>query len=369
MGGAPLPRSRSPGTAATRRMKRVLVTGGGGFLGRRIVELHLDRGDDVEILARRRYPEVEALGARGHVADLVDATRLPALFAGKDVVHHVAGRAGYWGPRAEFVAGNVTATGHVVAACRDASVARLVYTSTPSVVGYARDAKGIANAPYPSRWESIYGETKARAEQLVLAANGAAIANGGRLATVALRPHLVIGPRDPHLLPRVLKRARAGTLTAIGSRRNVVDLTYVDNAAYAHLDAADALDGPGAACAGRPYFVSNAEPVALWDWLDDLLRALDLPPVRRRVPLAVASAAGALLESAYRVLRLPGEPRLTRFLAAALSRSHWYDPEPARRDLGYVPRVPLAEGTRRTVEWFRSEAPAASLPATRMEVR
>ena len=336
-------------------MRRVLVTGGGGFLGRRIVELHLERGDDVEIVARHRYPEVEALGVRGHFADLVDAARLPALFAGKDVVHHVAG--------------NVTATEHVLAACRDASVPRLVVTSTPSVVGYARDAMGIAHAPYPTRWESFYGETKARAEQLVLAANGAPLANGGRLATVALRPHLVIGPRDPHLLPRVLERARAGTLVAVGSRRNVVDLTYVDNAAYAHLDAADALEGPGAACAGRPYFVSNGEPVELWPWVDELLRALDLPPVRRRIPLGVASAAGAILETAYSALRLPGEPRITRFLSAALARSHWYDPEPARRDLGYVPRVPLAEGTRRTVEWFRSAASAAPLPAGRMEVR
>jgi nucleoside-diphosphate-sugar epimerase len=350
-------------------MKRVLVTGGGGFLGRRIVELHLERGDDVAFVARHRYPEVEALGARGHVADLADGTRLPALFAGHDVVHHVAGKAGYWGPRAEFVAGNVTATEHVLSACRDASVPRLVYTSTPSVVGYARDAGGIAHAPYPSRWESVYGETKARAEQLVLAANGAPLANGGRLATVALRPHLVIGPRDPHLLPRVLERARAGTLVAVGSRKNVVDLTYVDNAAYAHLDAAEALDGPGAACAGQPYFVTNGEPVRLWPWVDELLRALDLPPVRRRIPLPVATAAGAILESVYSALRIRGEPRITRFLAAALARGHWYDPEPARRDLGYVPRVPLAEGTRRTVEWFRSEAPAASVPPGRMEVR
>jgi nucleoside-diphosphate-sugar epimerase len=263
----------------------------------------------------------------------------------------------------------VTATEHVLAACRDASVPRVVYTSTPSVVGYARDAEGVAHAPYPSRWESVYGETKARAEQLVLAANGAPLANGGRLATVALRPHLVIGPRDPHLLPRVLERARAGTLVAIGSRKNVVDLTYVDNAAYAHLDAADALDGPGAACAGRAYFVSNGEPVELWPWVDALLRALDLPPVRRRVPLPIATAAGAVLESAYAALRMKGEPRVTRFLAAALARSHWYDPQPARRDLGYVPRVPLAEGTRRTVEWFRSAAPAASVQPGRLEVR
>jgi nucleoside-diphosphate-sugar epimerase len=336
-------------------MKRVLVTGGGGFLGRRIVALHLERGDDVSFVARHRYPEVEALGAHGHVADLADGARLPAVFAGMDVVHHVAGQAGYWGPRAAFVAGNITATANVVAACRDASVPRLVVTSTPSVVGYARDAVGIRHAPYPDRWESVYGETKAKAEQIALAANGTALADGRRtLATVAIRPHLVIGPRDNHLLPRVVARARAGTLAIVGPGTNVVDLTYVDNAAFAHLDAADALTGPDAPCAGRAYFVSNGEPVALWPWVNALLLELGIPPVVRRVPLPVAKSAGFLLESAYRVLRLPGEPRMTRFLATALARSHWYDAEPARHDLGYVPRVSLEEGTRRTVAWLRS---------------
>jgi nucleoside-diphosphate-sugar epimerase len=336
-------------------VNRVLVTGGGGFLGRRIVELHLERGDDVSFVARHRYPEVEALGAHGHVADLVDGARLPALFAGMDVVHHVAGKAGYWGPRAEFVAGNVTATANVVAACRDASVPRLVVTSTPSVVGYARDAAGLRHAPYPERWESLYGETKAKAEQLALAGNGTPLADGRRLATVALRPHLVIGPRDNHLLPRVVARARAGRLAVVGRGDNVVDLTYVDNAAWAHLDAAAALTGPDAPCAGKAYFVSNGEPVALWPWVNALLAELGIPPVRRRIPLPVARAGGQVLETAYRVLRLPGEPRMTAFLATALARSHWYDLAPARQDLGYVPRVPLSEGTRRTVAWLRSQ--------------
>jgi nucleoside-diphosphate-sugar epimerase len=337
-------------------MRRVLVTGGGGFLGRRVVELHLERGDDVSFVARHRYPEVEALGATGHVADLSDGARLPALFAGIDLVHHVAGKAGYWGPRAAFVAGNVTATANVIAACRDASVPRLVATSTPSVVGYGADAEGITHAPYPDRWESVYGETKAKAEQLVLAANGAPLADGRALATVALRPHLVIGPRDNHLLPRVVARARAGRLAIVGAGDNVVDLTYVDNAAWAHLDAGDALTGPDAPCAGRAYFVSNGEPVALWPWVNALLAELGIPPVRRRISLPVARTVGRVLELGHRTLRLPGEPRMTPFLATALARSHWYDPGPARQDLGYVPRVPLAEGTRRTVEWLRSGA-------------
>lgn len=325
---------------------RALVTGGGGFLGRRIVELLLEEGHEVRFLARSPYPEVEALGAVGHRVDLGDPEGLPAAIEGCDTVFHVASKAGYWGSPAEYERVNVRGTENLIRACRAAGARRLVYTSTPSVVGYGAEADGVAEAPYPTTWESPYGETKARAERLVLAANGP------ELATVALRPHLVIGPRDPHLVPRVVERARRGRLVAVGDRANRVDLTYVDNAAWAHLDAARALTGARARCAGRAYFVSNDEPVVLWDWLDDFLPRVGAPPVRRRVPLSVALAAGSAIEGLWRGLRLTGEPPMTRFLALALARSHWYDMGPAKRDLGYRVRVPLAEATDRTVRWF-----------------
>ncbi|MEQ1506829.1 MAG: NAD-dependent epimerase/dehydratase family protein [Myxococcota bacterium] len=318
----------------------------GGFLGRRIVELLVERGDQVSFLARGRYPEVEALGAVGRSIDLRDADAVRTAIAGADVVHHVAGLAGFWGTREVFTSINVDGTRNVLDACLAGGVGRVVYTSTPSVIGYARDALGIEQAPYPERWESLYGETKARAEQLVRAANGSA------LKTVAIRPHLVIGPRDNHLLPRVVARAKASQLRIIGDGTNVVDLTYVDNAAWAHLDAADALRDPASPAAGNAYFVSNDEPVVLWSWTNALLERVGAPPVTRKIGLGAAKLLGGALEVAHRALRLPGEPRMTRFLAVALARSHWYSMAPARRDFGYRVRVPMAEGTDRTVRWF-----------------
>lgn len=322
-----------------------LVTGGGGFLGRRLVELLLERGDTVRFLARGKYPEVEALGARGLQVDLC-TDPLDEAVRGVDVVHHVASKAGYWGPRAEFVAINVDGTRNLIAACQRAGVSRLVYTSTPSVIGYEHDAAGITAAPYPTSWESAYGETKAMAEQLVLAANS------GALRTVSLRPHLVIGPRDNNLLPRVVERARQGRLMIVGDGKNQVDLTYVDNAAWAHIDAADALRAEAPACAGRAYFISNDEPVGLWRWTNDFLPRVGAPPVTRKISFGMASALGGMMELAYRVLPLSGEPRMTRFLAAALARTHWYSMVPAQRDFGYRVRVPMAEATDRTVAWF-----------------
>ncbi|MCB9699936.1 MAG: NAD-dependent epimerase/dehydratase family protein [Alphaproteobacteria bacterium] len=338
----------------------VLVTGGGGFLGRRLIEMLLeeDPSRTVRFLARGRYPEVEALGAVGLQVDLRDADKLREAVRGCDVVHHVASKAGYWGPREEFASINVDGTRNVIEACKAEGVTRLVYTSTPSVIGYEHDAQGIEEAPYPSSWESAYGETKAEAERLVLAANGAEVAGGKRLATVSLRPHLIIGPRDNNLLPRVVERARQGRLMIVGDGTNKVDITYVDNAAGAHLDAQRALTGPDAPCAGKAYFISNDEPVVLWDWVNDFLPRVGVPKVTRSIGLGTASTLGGAMEWAWRTFGLSGEPRMTKFLAAALAKSHWYSMAPARRDFGYQVRVPMAEGTARTAAWFK-EAGAA----------
>jgi 2-alkyl-3-oxoalkanoate reductase len=339
-------------------MGPVLVTGGGGFLGRRVVELLLEQtpGRDVRFLARGQYPEVEALGAKGFQVDLRDGKGLREVLRGVEAVHHVASKAGAWGTREEFAEINIEGTRHLIEACKAEGVRKLVYTSTPSVIGYAHEAEGIEQAPYPTSWESPYGETKAIAEQAVLAANGAPLPDGGKLATVSLRPHLIIGPRDNNLLPNVIARARSGALRIVGDGKNKVDITYVDNAAWAQLDAERALTGPDAGCAGKAYFLSNDEPVVLWDWVNDFLPRVGVAPITRKVSFGVASTVGSVMEWAWRTLPLKGEPRMTSFLASALARSHWYSMAPAKRDLGYTVRVPLAEGTRRTAEWFAKGA-------------
>ena len=324
-----------------------VVTGGGGFLGRRIVELLRERGDEVRVLCRGRYPSVEALGVLCIPLDVCDTVAVRAACEEADVVFHVAGLTGHWGRRETFWSVNVEGTRSVLAAARAVGVRTLVFTSTPSVVGYARDVEnGGPELPYAARHESYYAESKAAAERLVLAANG------GGMATAALRPHLIIGPGDTRLIPSIVRRAAGGRMRIVGDGRNRVDFTFVDNAAWAHLDAADALARPEARCAGTAYFISNGEPVVLWEWLNRLLVELGLPPVTRSLPLGAARVAAGGLELLWRGLRIEEDPPITRFLAAALARSHWYDMEPARRDLGYRVRIPLEEGTRRIVQWL-----------------
>jgi nucleoside-diphosphate-sugar epimerase len=328
---------------------RALVTGGGGYLGRAITRQLLDRGDEVRVLGRHRYADVEAWGATGVVADLGrDDPAIRAACEGVDVVFHAAALPPVHAPKSTFVATNVGGTQRIVDACRAAVVRRLVATSTPSVTF---DGRGVVNGteatcPYPARFETPYAETKAEAERIVLAANDA------DLATTALRPHLIYGPDEPHMLPRILARHRAGRLRVIGDGKNRVGLTYVDNAAAAHLQAAGAL-APGSRNAGRAYFVTDPDPVVLWDWIGAFLVGVGERPLTGRVPLGVARCMGAVAEAAWAVLPLRGEPPMTRFVAANLATSHFYDLSAARRDFGLRAVVDADEGLQRTIASFR----------------
>ncbi len=339
---------------------KALVTGGGGFLGKRIVEMLLEDGWEVRNIARGAYPELTALGVDSRQVDLCDADEVAAAIEGVDAVFHVAAKFGFSGDRETYYAINVGGTQNVIDGMIKHGVKRLIYTGTPSVVGYKTDQEGIATAPYAENFEALYGETKAAAEQLVLAANGTEIEGGGRLATVALRPHLIFGPGDLKLIPTAVDRARSGRLPIVGDGKNKVDLTYIDNAAGSHIDAATAMLGCDSPCAGKAYFISNDEPVLLWEWFNDFLPRVGAPKVKRQVSLAMASRIGGAMEWAWNTFGLSGEPRMTRFMAAALARSHWYDMGPAKRDFGYHIRVDMTEATDITVAWFNEKRTQAA---------
>ncbi len=339
----------------------LLVTGGGGFLGQALCRGLVARGHAVTSFNRGHYPALDALGVRQRQGDLADASAVLAACDGIDAVFHNAAKAGAWGSHVSYHAANVVGTENVIAACRAHGVGRLVYTSTPSVTHRATHpvAGGTADSvPYGSGFKAPYAQTKLVAEQAVLAANDAA------LATVALRPRLIWGPGDNQLLPRLVERARAGRLRFVGGGDNVIDTTYIDNAAQAHFDAFAHL-GPGTACAGRAYFISNGEPLPVRGIINSLLRAAGAPEVAGSIPFGAAFAIGAACEAAWTLLPLPGEPPMTRFLAEQLSTTHWYDMAPATRDFGYRPRVSTAEGLAVLGASLRGDASSsAHVPGT-----
>jgi len=325
-----------------------LVTGAGGFLGQHIADQLVQRGDWVRALVRRPSPTLARLGVETVQGDVRDREAVQRACGGVDVVFHAAGIAGIWGPWEHYFGINTVGTRNIIAGCRRAGVPRLVYTSSPSVTFDGGDQEGVDESqPYPHRWLCHYSHTKALAEQEVLAAN-----DGGGLRTCALRPHLIWGPGDPHLVSRLVDWARRGRLVRVGAGRNQIDITYVANAAEAHLRAADHLQ-PGSPACGRAYYLSQGEPVNCWQWIDAIINLAGLPPVRRRISFRTAWVTGALLETMYWLCRRRDEPRMTRFLAAQMAKSHYFDIRRARADFGYRPSESTDSGMQKLAAWLR----------------
>ncbi|MEM1246918.1 MAG: NAD-dependent epimerase/dehydratase family protein [Acidobacteriota bacterium] len=324
---------------------KALVTGAGGFIGGAIARRLVERGDTVRSFSRSRYAALEPIGIEQVQGDLGEAGDVSNAVAGVDAVFHVAARFDLWGRYEDFFRTNTLGTRHILQACREHGVAKLVFTSTPSVVHGGDSVDGVdESAPYPDHFEAHYPATKALAEQEVLAANDES------LSTVALRPHLVWGPGDSSALPRLAARARSGRLRMVGKPQKI-DVSYIDNVVDAHVAAADRLS-PEAACAGKAYFLSQGEPVRGPQFVNDLLGAAGLPPVQRTVPLWLARSLAAVVEGVWSALGRQSEPPLTRFMVSQLATAHWYDISAARRDLDFAPSVSYEEGMTRLRRWL-----------------
>ncbi|MFC1837305.1 NAD-dependent epimerase/dehydratase family protein [Thermodesulfobacteriota bacterium] len=325
---------------------KVFITGGGGFVGSAIVRQLVEKGIEVAVFGRNIYPHLEKLGVRQIQGDVLDSDKLIPSIKGYDTVIHVAAKAGIWGPKTEFEQINVTGTRNVLGACFANEVRSLVYTSTPSVVFNRSDIEGgNETLPYAHRFLCYYASSKAVAEQMVLGSNSKI------LKTCAIRPHLVWGPGDPHLIPRLIARGAAGKLKQVGNGLNMVDISYIDNVAESHILAADNLNS-SATAAGNAYFISQGEPVNLWNWINELFSRLGIKQVKNKIKAGPAYAIGTLLEGIHLWFGLEKEPQMTRFLAEQLAKSHWFSIDKARNDLGYEPHISTQEGMDRLIGWL-----------------
>ena len=328
-------------------MQRVVVLGGSGFVGRALVQRLVGEGIETAVVARNAFPEADGLGIRFLSGDIGDADFLKNSLAGYDTVFHLASKTGISGEKEKYYRTNVDGTQNVLDACRVNNISALIYASTPGVVYQKDDLCGVnERTPYAKNFLCDYLRSKALAEQMVLAANSEA------LKTVALRPHLVWGPGDINLIPRLLGQARCRELKRVGDGHNLVDVTYIDNAVDAFILAAENLHGPATA-AGKPYFISQGEPVNLWNWLNKFFRRLDIPIVEESIPFQKAYLMGMFMEKAFPLARIKREPCMTRFLAVQLAKSHWFSIEHANRDLGYFPKVSTAEGINTILQWVK----------------
>ncbi len=326
---------------------RVLVTGGGGFLGKALIKRLLTYTPNIRSLSRKQNPELDALDVEQVQGDIGDPSAVERACQERDLVFHVAAKTGgMWGPRQGFYTTNVVGTRNIIEACNQQEIPYLIHTSSPSVVYDGdTDVMGVdETTPYPDQYQTFYQETKAQAERLVLQACEEDV-----VRAIILRPHLIWGPGDTHFVPRIIKQAK--TLRRVGDGKNRIDTTYISNAAQAHIMAAEKLMA-NQQLSGRIYFISQGEPVYLWDMVNHLLAAAGQPPVKKSIPKGLAYAIGWVLECVYKGLGIASEPRMTRFLANELSRSHWFDISAAKKDLGYVPEVSLTEGLKQLKDWM-----------------
>jgi nucleoside-diphosphate-sugar epimerase len=329
---------------------KILVSGGTGFVGTAVTDILLALGHEVHTIGRSTPSfNNKSKNRYHHRFDLTKDNLPESLISGTEIFFHIAAKAGVWGSYSEFFSANVTATRKILTACQSYHIPKLIYTSTPSVVFSEKPIRnGTETLPYCKNEISPYAQTKSIAEKEVLKAHVP-----GKMQTIALRPHLVWGKGDPHLLPRVIQRHRAGKLKIVGDGTNQVDLTHIDNVAHAHICAMNSMlknENLG----GKPYFISQGEPVYLWDWLNQLFQRIDLPPLSQSLNFKTAFLVGSSLESIWSVLKIKKEPPMTRFVACQLAHDHWFSTKSAEADLSYKPVIKMNQAMEETLPWLQS---------------
>ena len=311
----------------------VLVTGYGGFLGQAVCRWLLSHGFGVRGVARQDYPALGQLGVETIKGDITNPETVSNCCRGTVAVIHTAALAGVWGKRSIYESINVHATRELLQKSQANGVRAFVYSSSPSVTFDGRSQSGVdESVPYPTRWLCDYPRTKAEAEKAVLASHDPA-----RFATCSLRPHLIWGAGDPHLMPRIIQRCMQKRLRRVGGGTNLIDTVHVDAAAEAHGLALLKLLDRDPQVGGQAYFITDGEPVECWNWIRQILQGAGLEPPTRSISLNAAYRLGWMLEMTYRALSVQQEPPMTRFVALQLGVDHYFSIEKAKRELGYVP--------------------------------
>ena len=325
----------------------ILVTGASGFLGKALTKALLKEGYKVRAFVRGDYPELTAMGVDVRRGDIANEAALLKAARGCHAIFHVAAKAGVWGSYESYYRPNVIGTRNVVRVQKACQIKYLVYTSSPSITFDGTDQEGIdESAPYASSFLSHYQKTKARAEAIVLNHNS------DNFKTVSLRPHLIWGPGDNQLAPRIISLHKRGRLKLIEGGLKKVDAVYIDNAVKAHILAYKSLLQEKSPVAGKAYFITNHEPWPLADIINGILLASGQNKVTKSVSAFAAYLAGLVLENVYKILRIASEPPMTRFVAKQLATSHWYKPKKAQLELGYHPEISMKEGMKRLEESF-----------------
>ncbi len=325
----------------------ILVTGATGFLGAHVVENLLKQGHRVRATGRSlaEGQKLTTMGAEFVPADLSDAAAVESLMADVDFVVHCAALSSIWGKYEEFFQANVVATENLAQAALRAEVKKFVHISTPSLYITPQDRFDIQESEIlPEKKINFYAHTKALAEERV----DEAFKKG--LATIILRPQGIFGVGDRAILPRIIRVAKKGFFPVIRNRDVMIDLTAVENVVHA-IDCA--LKAPASAC-GKKYNITNGEPINNAEVIAQVLGDLKISYREKFIGFSKAWFVAGFLENTHRLLRLKGEPLLTRYSVCALGFSRTLSIQAAKNDLGYQPIIALQPALQRTLTWLKA---------------
>ena len=324
-------------------MKKVLVTGATGFLGKYVVEELVEHGYQVRAFGRNRAIGQSLVNASVTFiqGDLTNQEDLTKACQEMDMVVHAGALSTVWGPWEDFYQTNVLGTKYILETCREAKIERLVYVSSPSIYAAPRDQLDIkeSDAPQENRLNN-YIRSKLASEKL--------FKDYPDVSSVILRPRGLFGIGDTSILPRVLNLSQKIGIPLIGDGRQLMDMTCVENVALAIRLA---LETPQAA--GEVYNITNGEPRAFRNLIEETLRGLGYPIRYRKIPAPLVSAISSSLECIYKSLKLKGEPALTRYTYYLLRYSQTLDISKAEGDLGYRPKITISEGIEQYVQDYR----------------
>lgn len=322
---------------------KILVTGGGGFLGTYICKELLKSDHEVINFSRNSYMHLEEIGIKTIKGNISNYDDVKNAMDGIEGIFHVAALAGVWGDKKTYYNINTLGTQNIVNAAKEFGIKNLVYTSTPSVVfGFDDIENGDESLDYPDNYLTHYAHTKSLAEKYVLDNCD------DNFHAVAIRPHLIWGPGDPHIIPRLIEKARDGKLKRVGDGNNLVDIVYVENAAIAHVMAFNKLV-KDSSISKRAYFIGEEKPVKLWDFIDQILHHAGVELIEDSISFKKAYFIGHVLEIIYQILGIQKpEPPMTRFVACQLAKSHYFSHKRAYDDFGYRPVTSIEQGLQKT---------------------
>jgi len=342
--------------------RKILVTGGCGFIGSNLVNGFADAGHEVTVLdfgGKAFRSDVRFLNI-----NICDKQAMIDACAGMDSIIHNASIVHTKHNKEDVVwAVNHQGSLNTIEACKAHKIHRLVYISSASAVYEGGDIiNGDETLPYSRISQAPYADSKIQAEKDILAFSGASVTQ-----VCAIRPHVVFGAGDNRFLPAILQRAKEGKLNhAIGNRDKLSDFTYVSNLVDAVVAAEDKLVAGSPVC-GQAYFITNGEPIAFFDFVEKILVQLGYPPIAGKVPYWLAYFVASVAEG-FDTLKggtLNTENGLTRFAVRYMVTHHYFNISKAYRDFGWKPKVNLEEGIRLTVEALQKEGKLSGTPAAR----